>query len=194
MYKEKDGYIYLSIIDYKTGNPSIKLDYLKYGLSMQLPSYLYLTSKSKMFDNIKYCGFYLQHILDNEIKIDSRKSYLEQKKDNLKLQGYSTNDLTRLSMFDDSYENSMMIKGLKTKIDGQLSSTSKVLDDLEIDEIINLCESKIKEAVNDILNANFLINPKIIKDENVGCKYCHFKDICYHKEKDNVYLEESEVE
>ena len=194
MYKEKDGHTYLSIIDYKTGNPSIKLDYLKYGLSMQLPSYLYLTSKSKLFDNINYCGFYLQHILDNEIKIDSRKSFLEQKKDNLKLQGYSTSDLTRLSMFDDSYENSMMIKGLKTKIDGELASTSKVLDDVEIDEIIDLCESKIKEAVNDILNANFSINPKIIKDENVGCKYCHFKDICFHKEKDNVYLEESEVE
>lgn len=194
MYKEKDGNTYLSIIDYKTGNPSIKLDYLKYGLSMQLPSYLYLTSKSNLFNNIKYCGFYLQHILDNEIKNDRKKSFLEQKKDNLKLQGYSTSDVVRLSMFDDSYEDSKMIKGIKTKIDGELSATSKVLSDSEINDIINLCEEKIKDAIKNILNGNFDINPKIIKDDNIGCKYCHFKDICYHKEKDNVYLEESEVE
>ena len=194
MYKEKDGNTYLSIIDYKTGNPSIKLDYLKYGLSMQLPSYLYLTSKSNLFDNIKYCGFYLQHILDNEIKIDRKKSILEQKKDNLKLQGYSTNDLTRLSVFDDSYEDSIMIKGIKTKIDGTLASTAKVLDDLVIDKIINLAENKIKEAVSDILDGEFSINPKVIKDDYVGCSFCQFKDICYHKEKDNMYLEEMEVE
>lgn len=194
MYKEKDGYTYLAIIDYKTGNPSIKLDYLKYGLSMQLASYLYLTSKSNLFNNIKYCGFYLQHILDNEIKIDRKKSFIEQKKDNLKLQGYSTNDQSRLSMFDDSYEDSIMIKGIKTKNDGELASTAKVLSDEEIDSIINLCEEKIKQGIEDILNGNFLINPKVIKDENVGCKFCHFKDVCYHQEKDNVYLEESEVE
>lgn len=194
MYKEKDNNNYLAIIDYKTGNPSIKLDYLKYGLSMQLPSYLYLTSKSNLFNNIKYCGFYLQHILDNEIKIDSKKSFLEQKKDNLKLQGYTTDDLNRLSMFDASYENSVMIKGIKTKVDGELTASAKVLSDIEINEIINLCEEKINEAVKDILNGDFSINPKVIKDENIGCKYCHFKDICYYKEKDKVYLEESEVE
>ena len=193
MYKEKDNSTYLSIIDYKTGNPVINIDYLKYGLSMQLPTYLYLTSKSNLFSNIKYCGFYLQHILDNEIKIDKKKTYIEQKKDNLKLQGFSTSDLGRLSMFDDSYENSIMIKGIKTKLDGNLASTAKVLNDLEIEEIINLCEEKIKDAINDILEGEFTINPKIIKDKNEGCKYCKFKDLCYYKEKDKVYLE-SEVE
>lgn len=193
MYKEKDNHTYLSIIDYKTGNPSIKIDYLKYGLSMQLPLYLYLTSKSNLFHNIKYCGFYLQHILDNEIKIDQKKTFIEQKKENLKLQGFSTSDINRLAMFDDSYENSMMIKGMKTKLDGNLVSNAKVLSDSEIDEIINLCEEKIKLAISDILEGKFTINPKIIKDKNVGCQYCKYRDLCYHKEKDNLYLE-SEVE
>ena len=78
MYKEKDGNTYLSIIDYKTGNPSIKLDHLKYGLSMQLPSYLYLTSKSKMFDNYenalnKYTELqeqYKEHLKDRALLED----------------------------------------------------------------------------------------------------------------------------
>lgn len=193
IYRKKDNATYLAIIDYKTGKPSINLDYLKYGLSMQLPSYLYLTKNSNLFSNIKYCGFYLQHILSSEIKSSDDKNYEEQKRDLLKLQGYSTSDLNRLALLDDSYENSMMIKGMKTKKDGSLMHTAKVLDDFEIEEIINLCENKIKESFNEILNGHFTINPKIIKGENVGCQYCNFQDICFHKEQDNVYLE-SEVE
>ena len=45
-----------------------------------------------------------------------------------------------------------------------------------------------------ILESEFTINPKVIKDDYVGCKFCKFSDICYHKEKDNVYLEDEEVE
>ena len=115
------------------------------------------------------------------------------KKDNLKLCGYSTDDVYRLSMFDDSYEDSMMIKGMKTKKDGTLASTAKVLDDEAIDEVISICKQKIEEALKDILMAKFTINPKVIDNVNVGCEYCNFKDICYVKEDDKVYLE-SEVE
>lgn len=193
MLKESNDTSNIAIIDYKTGNPNIKLDYLKYGLSMQLPSYLYLVSNSGLFKNIKYCGFYLQHILNNEIKLCKGKSYLDMKKDNLKLCGYSTDDVYRLSMFDDSYEDSMMIKGMKTKKDGALISTAKVLDDDAIDEVISICKQKIEDALKDILMAKFTINPKVIDNVNVGCEYCNFKDICYVKEDDKVYLE-SEVE
>ena len=46
-------------------------------------------------------------------------------------------------------------------------------------------ENKIKEAFKNIANANFEIKPKQIENENIGCKYCKFKDICYMKE-DNI--------
>ena len=36
----------MSIIDYKTGNDDISLKYLKYGLNIQLPIYLYLESNT----------------------------------------------------------------------------------------------------------------------------------------------------
>ena len=41
-----------------------------------------------------------------------------------------------------------------------------------------------------IINANFMINPKRIGNDNVGCQYCHYRDICFMSEKDIVDLKE----
>lgn len=194
MYKENPNETLVSIVDYKTGNPDIDINNLQFGLSMQLPVYLYLTKNSNLFQNIKFAGFYLQHILNNEIKVDKKKSYLEQKKDNLKLAGYSTNDKVRLASFDDTYENSEMIKGMKVKKDGELSSTSHSLSDEEMEMIINLVDVKIKEAMDNILKTNFVINPKIKNKLNLSCGFCKFRDICYRNEKDFIYLKDEDEE
>ena len=77
--------------------------------------------------------------------------------------------------------------------DDSFSSYSKVLSDNQINEIIKIVESKIDEAILNIEEAHFNINPKRIgysKDNNIGCKYCKYKDICYVQEKDYIYLEE----
>ena len=58
----------------------------------------------------------------------------------------------------------------------------------EIEELIDLCEKKINEVAANILNANFTINPKIIKNENISCKYCKFKDICFKTNKNLLAL------
>ena len=50
MYKELDDEIIASVVDYKTNkNIEIDKDIMKYGLSLQLPSYLYLIKHSKDF-------------------------------------------------------------------------------------------------------------------------------------------------
>ena len=42
------------------------------------------------------------------------------------------------------------------------------------------------EALN---NCEFDINPKKIKNKNIGCEYCSFKDICYVNNSNIVELE-----
>ncbi len=188
MYDAYNDKTLVSIIDYKTGNIDINLSKLPLGLSMQLPVYLYLIEKSKLFDNPVVVGFYLQHILDNEIKRDDKKSYLELKKDNLKLCGYSLNNKEYLSIFDSSYENSEMIKGLKLKKDGEFTSNSKILSSDEFKNIVNIVDDNIKKGTDLILNAEFPINPKIVNDVNVSCEFCKYKDICYLSEKNKEYI------
>ena len=184
LYKEEDNQTILCIIDYKTGNPILDIDNTKYGLEMQLPIYLYL-SKELKFKNIKIAGFYLQKILNNEINKDNNHSYLELKENNLKLQGYTNEDLNILEKFDKTYENSQVIKSLKTTSNG-FSHYSKMINDEEIGKLIETVDEKINFARDNILNGSFDINPKRLDGENIGCLYCPFIDICYRQEKDIV--------
>ena len=189
MYKSVNGEELISIIDYKTGNPSTSLYNIIYGIDMQLPVYLYLVKYSNLFTNPKFVGFYLQRILHNEILKSNNKTYLEQKKDNLKLIGYSTTDEGMLSRFDPTYENSEFIKSMKITSKG-FYAYAKVIEDVKIGALINLVDEKINSAIEDILSAKFDINPKRIGMENVGCAFCKYKDICYMKEEDIVNLKE----
>lgn len=187
MYKEKNNNTYISLIDYKTGNPSLDMSNLQYGIDMQLPIYVYLVKKSNMFLNPQIIGFYFQKILHEKLSYDSKKTYEEAKLDNLKLMGYSINDPYLVSMFDASYENSQMIKGMKITSKG-FANYSKVLSESAIDNLVDIVDLKIKEAFKNIRDGNFNINPKVIKGENLGCSFCFYKDLCFKTGKDLVYL------
>ena len=46
--------------------------------------------------------------------------------------------------------------------------------------------------MDSILAGDFTINPKIYDGKNLSCEFCEFKDICYHTQKDMVYLDKVE--
>lgn len=191
LYKEENNKTIISIIDYKTGNTSIDLKYLPYGLSLQLPIYLYLVQKSNLFVNPVFAGFYLQFILNKDITRNPSKSYENQYQENLKLVGYSNSEIHTLASFDCSYKSSVVIKSLKTKNNGDFYSSAKVLNNHEISKIIALTEKNIQESSKKILDGEFNINPKKIGfDKDVGCVYCKFKDLCFKKETDYIILQD----
>ena len=178
LYDEFNGEKIVVIIDYKTGNPLLNINNSLYGLDMQLPVYIYLI-KSEI-KNVRIGGFYLQKILSN---VNS----LQKRKESLKLQGYSNEDIDILEKVDSSYENSCVIKSLRTTQNG-FYSYSKIINDEQIDTLYNIVESKVKEARDRILNTEFDINPKEMDDKNIGCKFCKYKDICYMTSSDIVKL------
>ena len=188
LYHEYNGKTLLAIVDYKTGVQDINLSNSYYGLNMQLPIYLYL-SKNGEFKNSEVVGFYLQKILTGIPKIDDKKDINAQKEDNLKLQGYSIYDEELLSVFDNTYENSKVIKSLSKSSNG-FRSYSKLLTKNQMDNLYNLVDKKIDETRDSILNADFEINPKRIGFDNVSCKYCKYKDICYMNQSNINILNE----
>lgn len=179
---------YFSVIDYKTGNISTSINNMKYGLSMQLPIYLYLISKSSIFTSAIFTGMYFQRVLYPSYKWELGKDLFDIKKNNLKLQGYSTDNIDYLSKFDRSYESSEMIKSMKINKDGSFSKNSKVLSDDDIYNILKYTENIINEVVDNILNSKFDINPKIIEKKK-SCTNCRFSDICFVNNRDYVYLD-----
>ena len=131
-------------------------------------------------------GFYLQKIIPelNKYPQDSN----ENKRTNLKLQGYTIALKDKVALLDDTYNSSQWIKGLKTKKDGSFYQTSKVLTLKEMEDISKLVEEKIKEASFAILSGDFKIQPKIINHKNESCKYCEYQHICRVKANDYLYL------
>ena len=188
MYEKKENKVIAAIIDYKTGYTDINLGYLPFGLSMQLPIYLYLASNSTKLKNVVFAGFYLQRVLGSLITLDNKKSFAEQKREELLLYGYSNSDENILYEFDNTYKNSKFIKSMSVLKNGNLNRYAKVLNNSDISKIVSLTEEKIKEASENIINCNFSINPKKTEKELLGCKYCDFKDICFKENSDEVLI------
>lgn len=180
LYNKFNGKTVVAIIDYKTGNPNLNINNSIYGLEMQLPVYIYLI-KNEIKD-VKIGGFYLQKILNN---ITDKEKRL----DSLKLQGYTNSDLDIIGKVDSSFNDSKVIKSLRTSSKG-FYVYSKIINDEEIDILNKVVETKIKEASMDILDSKFDINPKEMNNEVIGCKFCKYKDICFVKPKDTVTLKE----
>ena len=59
----------------------------------------------------------------------------------------------------------------------------------QIKELIDIAKNRIDEAIDNIKNNRFDINPKVIGDRNIGCDFCKFKDICFVKKKNKVSIE-----
>ncbi len=180
LYNKFNGKTVVAIIDYKTGNPNLNINNSIYGLEMQLPVYIYLI-KNEIKD-VKIGGFYLQKILNN---ITDKEKRL----DSLKLQGYTNSDLDIIDKVDSSFNDSKVIKSLRTSSKG-FYAYSKIINDEEIDILNKVVETKIKEASMDILDSKFDINPKEMNNEVIGCKFCKYKDICFVKPKDTITLKE----
>ena len=173
------------LIDYKTGIPSIDLKLAKYGLNLQLPTYIYLIRK--IYPESKIIGIYLQHILKPVFNKELEKSSSEQYEKSLRLAGYTLGNEALLQAFDPTYENSEYISGMKLTSNG-FSSYSKVLTDEDFNKLESLTEEKINECIINVKNAKFNINPKIVGIENISCEFCPYKSVCYKTEKDLEYI------
>ena len=184
-YKDKEV---IAVVDYKTGDKNIKLDTLEYGLNIQLPIYLYLLKNSERFKNSVIAGFYIEKVLNNVFNITKNKSLEELKNENLRLQGYTNSDENIISLIDSNYLNSKMIKGLKFKKDGSFYSTSKVLSNKEMDDMIVKVQNIIDDTIKSVITGKFFINPKVLKGKNISCTYCKFKDICFKTKSDEVII------
>ena len=175
---------YYSVIDYKTGYVDTHLEPLKYGLNMQLPIYMFLIEKSNILSNPVFSGVYYQNILFSYSSFDEKND-----KKKYYLQGYSTDNIDVLSRFDSSYENSQMIKSLKYSEDKGFGTYSKVLTENDVKEFVSYTEKVIMNSICSILEGDFSINPKVYDGENISCKFCKFRDICFRKDKNIMYLD-----
>ena len=184
----KDSNFNYAILDYKSGTIDTDIKPMKYGLHLQLPSYLYLVEKSNEFNNPTFTGIYYQNILfDRNTWSLKENNYDEILNENTKYVGYSTDDIERLSKFDRTYEKSELIKSMSYT--DKFSQYAKTLSDISVDQMINYTEKTISKSIDSIIDRDFTINPKIYKKKDISCKYCKFNDVCFKTNDDTVYLD-----
>lgn len=179
------------IVDYKTGTPKINLKECTYGFNLQLPTYIYLIKT--LYPNSEIVGVYLEHILKPKFNYNKDKDDNESFEESLKLEGYSTSNEEILEEIDNTYSNSKYLKGIKKKNDG-FYKYSKILSNEEFNNLEELVKEKITNCINEINNNNFDIKPVILNQKNKSCPNCNYASICYHTEKDNVYIDTKEGE
>ena len=187
MYYKNIEDTYFSIVDYKTGTIDTHIEPMKYGLHMQLPVYLYLIHYGRCFTNPIFTGIYYQNILfnyptwSNKVDKEIHDRYL--------LKGYSTDDTNILEKFDCTYKSSELIKSMSYSEDKGFSRFTKIINNDTMYNLIKYVRNEINNKTDKILDADFSINPKVYDKENISCKYCEFKDICFMKDKDIKYLD-----
>ena len=187
-YEEKDGKTVVAIIDYKTGFPETDLTKTIHGIKMQLPIYMFLAQSSNLFDTVEIVGCYLQKIINTDILYDPKKDIQEEKEKQLKLEGYSIDDPDLLEELDITYQDSKMIKSMKTTKNG-FSTYSKILTKEQIDKLNKLTKQQIEKARDHIIEADYFINPKRIGKMD-SCEYCKYRYICYKKEENYITLQD----
>lgn len=197
MYKETDDDVLAAIVDYKTSKEiNIDKEIMKYGLSLQLPSYLFLMKYAPNFNKeVKFAGFYIQHLINYDRKYRNDEDLNQIKEESMKLDGISSISPDRMEALDLSLEEgqkSQSIKGISINKDGTLRKSAKLYTDEEFNELINIVENQIKTAGEAILNGDFKINPKEINGENMSCRYCKYAAICYKRLSDLEFINTEE--
>lgn len=188
MVKQKDDCAYVSIVDYKTGEGTKYDPKLgKYGLTLQLPVYMWLLLKSGKIDkDIKFVGIYLQHLINTKRNYTQDKTIADLKNDSILLEGISANDKERLMILDLSLDQgkSDVIKSVTVKKEGDLKANNNIVSDDTFTCYIENVEETAKNSFVRIQNGDFAINPKQIDGKNESCQYCSFANICYRKDRD----------
>ena len=187
MYYKKIEDTYFAIVDYKTGTIDTHIEPMKYGLHMQLPVYLYLIHYSKKIQNPIFTGIYYQNILFPYPKWE--KDSEKEIKEKYYLKGYSTDKIDVLEKFDSTYQNSEYIKSMKYSEEKGFSKNTKLLSDDTLYSLLQFTKKHIESKADEILEGDFTIDPKVYQKENISCKYCPFKDLCFMKESNLKYLD-----
>ena len=174
---------YFAVIDYKTYDKKFDINNIVYGIDMQLPIYTYLIGKSNLLKNPIFAGMYFEKV------INSKRGETE----TVKLTGFSTDNLNVLEKLDSNYRKSNMIKGLSFSDNNGFGPYSKILSEDEEFKLIRFVKDKIEDTIDNILEAKFDINPKRIDNENISCKYCKYRDLCFVKEKNIINLDKKDI-
>ncbi len=153
--------LFVDIYDYKTGTLSINFDNIEYGFDLQNLIYFLLIKN------------YYKHETGEEVLMGTYQQQIRSK-----------------VLYDDEEVLDMMkIKGFtKQKHEYLFKRSEKIIGEQEVEKLLAITSEKINEAVTNIIDNNFSINPKVIDGKNKSCDFCQYQSICNKTNNDIIYI------
>ena len=183
---EKDDTVYVKIIDYKSGNTSLDLVALYYGLQLQLVVYmdaaLELEEKKHPGKEVEPAGIFYYHIGDPMLEKkdgETDEAWNRRLLAALKMDGLVNADPEVVALLDHTIGAgaSSDVVPVGYKKDGSFSSYSRVATREEFSVIRKYAELKIREIGRGILDGNAEAAPYQLGTRN-ACMFCPYGGIC----------------
>ena len=186
--------VYVSVIDYKSGNKSFDLNRVYYGLDMQLFLYLYgamgLERERYGDKTIKPGGIFYYHIDDPVVGeedlggFDSDEAIENAINSKLKLRGVLNADVDAARLFDESLAPKVNSRVVPVGIlsNGDFSKSSSVLTEEELLKFTDHIRKISDESEMRIYGGEIEKNPYIYEGKT-PCDYCVYVDMCDEKDR-----------
>ena len=188
---EKDGELYIKVIDYKTGKKDFSLSDIYNKLSLQLC--VYITAVCDNGDailgkNPKPAGMFYFKLSDNTVKAMSKDDVSEdQYLDSYKMSGIVLDDKEIIEAMERDVSGASKILPISFNKAGEImESRSKIASAIELDTLKNYVKKVAGEIGREILNGKVDILP-YHDGKNTACTYCKYHSICAFDEEEDSY-------
>ena len=179
---------YLKVIDYKSGNASLKLSNIYNGEKIQLIIYLKALLNDPLYfqsDETMPAGIYNFKIDDPIIDYERVENLEEKLMKEMKMDGISLEDKDIVNQIDENIEkkNKSDIIDVKIKKNGDFYARSKVLSEKNFNRLLKHVETIVKNTGDEIVSGSCKITPLKINTNYSACDFCDYKGICQFDKK-----------
>ncbi|QPC46023.1 helicase-exonuclease AddAB subunit AddB [Mangrovibacillus cuniculi] len=192
---EKDGKVYVRIVDFKSSKKDLDLTEVYYGISLQMLTYLDMMiehGKPLVGEDVTPAGMLYFHMQNPLVKT---KSFLTEEEieeallKEFKMKGYVLDDHEVVDLMDQSLEQgSSLYVPIGKKKDGSLTAASKVTTKMEMNSLRSHVHRLYQESGTSMTNGEVNITPYKLK-EKIPCTFCSYKSVCQfdHGLEENEY-------
>ncbi|ABO49945.1 UvrD-like DNA helicase, C terminal protein [Desulforamulus reducens MI-1] len=177
------GQHYYSLIDYKSGQPDIKLADIVHGLKLQLLTYLdvalryskQLTQQEALPAAMLYFSVRDPFVASTGpmTEEEAEKNLLKQ----LKMKGLLLADPLVISKMDKELSGQSDLLPVGLKKNGDFYSNSRVITEEQFKLLRNYLEFKLKSIGQQMVSGDIAISP-YQRGKEKACRYCIFKSVC----------------
>ena len=183
---EKDGKVYVRIIDYKSSAHDINVTDVYHGLSQQLAIYMaeavYMEQGKNPGKEVAPSGMFYYKI-DNPLIPEKDKEFTDAELDKeikkqLRLKGWFEDDIENMKALDEAGAVDNLVLPAKYSDDpSKTGSNDRILSREEFANMTDYVERLAVSIGERIFNGDKTINPMQSDDKN-ACTYCAYKSIC----------------